>query len=801
MKKQMKFLAIGIIALGLLVAPGYVFATIGENAGTGKDANGVIFTKGWVSGLDFSSVATTYSAGKSWYESYNDGTNTWGNWFEISSYTDPANYATSGDYEVWSTLSDKAGGTALTNIFKIDGVSSSKREMVNSVSGFYWLDSTYNDTNVSAGAYYEQTEYTLDPGSGMIDWRYSKNIDSDGDGAKDDWRYQGWKSYEPGTGLGTEGHDFYNYVDGYRENFDYEYNKLTGYFEDNKDIYLDKDLDGIFTDNYYAQYDESYDAYNGSYNRQYQEWDFDGVKYGSAAHVNDTFTENRSTGQFNKTLTLQQDTDSDKSWGDYAGFGAAGGAFYYFNQEGLNLDAGPQSYAYNEVWDPSKHQHSLKESSSWSATGSLHSRQLFEWDANNDGVVKEPDDYKYDLTNNYDGISGLKTDNLSVFYDYVSTYANKQSYNMQENLLTGQYNKTQDKWIDNDGDKDFTDYENKGAYYYHADGFYNNWYGQTGMNEFTWDPAGGYDGTTFGTYVATSSNSFPDGSSHSSTKYVKDTDNDGLIETGAAGHDLYQTASVDYFASNGLTVKNSWSSEDISNSRDKYQYASIHSENYLAGSYSTNMETANLGGYVSYDESFDAAHKETRKSSEIRTWGVDRKYTETWSYAAGDSGTISGIELDMDANTKWDNTDNYEAYASSWDVKEGSFRHVGYATGDANTGDGKEFAYDWYMETTSPSYDERHWRHANVDPGIRNDADYWDSDWQSNFGPRGIPGAIYSTNAWEQTFRYASGGTAPAFGTYRKSNSTADPYSYASFIYTAEANFWYLNYYEKPPAP
>jgi hypothetical protein len=110
MKNKTKLLATLILCLGLLISPAPLVASVGNLIGgttSGMDASGTSYLNGWVTGGDFSSLSTTYTGGDVWYESYAVDSQSWFAWYEITAFTDPLNFTTGSNYNVYTNLSGR----------------------------------------------------------------------------------------------------------------------------------------------------------------------------------------------------------------------------------------------------------------------------------------------------------------------------------------------------------------------------------------------------------------------------------------------------------------------------------------------------------------------------------------------------------------------------------------------------------------------------------------------------------------------------------------------------------------------
>ena len=191
-----------VFVLALIATPTAVLAAVGV-WGSGTDANDVVYSFGWVDGVDNSLTYASYSAGYNWYEGYYDGTNVWASITGIASYTDPATYTTSGDYYVWTILDDGAGSSIFEAEYLFDNVYWSKDELTNSATGYYELEYEYDDMSGSPGAYYYSESKEADPLSGSYVQESTSKIDKDGDGnytGLGDRECDTWNWYDPGTG-------------------------------------------------------------------------------------------------------------------------------------------------------------------------------------------------------------------------------------------------------------------------------------------------------------------------------------------------------------------------------------------------------------------------------------------------------------------------------------------------------------------------------------------------------------------------------------------------------------------------
>jgi hypothetical protein len=657
----------------------------------------------------------------------------------------------------------------MSNVVYADGVSIEERQMANSVTGFLDYYYEYDDMSGTVGAYYEEIINYIDP-SGTYSYDYNKKIDIDDGNYYDDWTYDSWNWFEAGTGDGREGFSFYNYAEGWREYNDHDWNSLTGYFDIDIDIYLDTDLDGNWTDNYYTQFDEEFDVNDGDYDKDYRQYDYEGLNTGgAAAYIRTSDYENRYSGEFEYWVDQRLDTDGDGSWNDYSSWGDFG-AYRTYEKTKFDITNGPENSTESWLYDSINRQQSYSFSSAYTMGDGSDNNSWFRWDADGDGSYS--DDYYWSTSSwTAGGERGSDVD----LYDYVSTYANSYGFHDWQDLNTGDFWRYEENRVDNDLDGDLGDYQNKGAYYSYSysESYIHDGYSYSESEE--WDPAGDYDAVTgtFGTYRYTYSDAYLGGNTYTESEYAKDTDKDGQIETSWMGDDLNQYSYTDFDADDLRTYSWSESSEDGNNVRGAYSYAWMESQLYTgSGEFYNNAHVENTAGLVETREGYDADDGESWSSYETRTWGVSRTYVESWSYTGGDFGVEAEIHLDTDANTAWDNQWDYEAFAESWDetyswgwTDEGlaGGRYVGSYTYDSNTGNEfeQEFAY-----TSSGDA----WSYYSYDGSTGNEID--------------------------QMLYYASGdlagGAGPAFGSLRYDGPWTAPYTWAEYMYVGAANAWYL---------
>ena len=771
MKNKTKLLAALILCLGLLTFPAPLPAAVGEFIGgttSGVDDHGTSYLNGWVTGGDFSNLFATYTGGDVWYESYAVDSQTWFAWYEITAFTDPLNFTTGSNYNVYTNLSDGAGGTAMSNVVYADGVSIEELQMANSVTGFLDYYYEYDDQSGNVGAYYEEIINYIDP-SGTYSYDYNKKIDIDDGNYWDDWTYDSWNWFEAGTGDGRVGSNFYNYVEGIRVYNDYDFNSLTGDFDIDQDSYLDTDHDGNWTDNYYTRLDESFDVYSGEYEKSWRVYDFDGLGTDAASYYREYDYENLYSGEFEHYVDARIDTDGDGSYDDYWSWSDFG-AYRTYTENSFYIDDYPYTYTTTRLYDSINRVQSRSYSEVNTNGDYSYSDSYYRWDADGDGFYS--DDYYWDVGN---WSRSGETFQWVRLYDYVSTYANYYELCYWQDVNTGDFNREETTAIDNDGDGYFWDYnDQKGAYYSDSYSGFNSEEAYSWAGTEVWDPAGDYDAVTgtFGTYQYAYSYSYAGGDSYSESQYAKDTDNDGDIERWGS-NDLWQYAYQEYDADELYTYSWSEVEEDTANARGAYSRMWTESGLYAgSGEFYNHAHVENLGGLVETSEGYDADDGYNWSNYETRTWGDSRTYVENWSYTAGDFGVYSEINLDTDADTAWNNQWDYEAYAESWDetyswwwAEEGlaGGRYVGSSTCDSNTSDEfeQEFAY-----TSS--------------------GDAW-----SYYSYDGSTG-----NEIEQMLYYASGdlaaGAGPAFGILSYSGPIAAPYTWVDYMYVDAANAWYL---------
>jgi hypothetical protein len=772
MKRLLTLFTVLVFAGALLSFPMPLQAAVGvfiDDATTGVDANGTSYINGWVAGGDFSTVTKTFNPGDVWYESYSVDSQSWYAWYEIDAFTDPLNFTTGDSYNVYTNLSDGAGGTAMSNIAYADGVSITERQMANSVTGFLDYYYEYDDSSGTVGAYYEEIVNYVDP-SGTYSYDYNKKIDIDDGNYYDDWTYDSWNYFEAGTGDGRQGSQFYNYVEGIQEYNDYDWNSLTGYFDIDQDSYLDTDLNGNWYDNYYTNFDEYFDVYSGEYVKQTRVYDYDGMNTGgNAAYTNQYDYENRYSGEFEHSMDARLDTDGDGNWNDYSSFGDFG-AYRTYDENSYWVSSYPYTYTETALYDSINHQMSRSYSEVYTNGDYAYSDSYFRWDADGDGSYS--DDYYWDVYN--ESYSG-EMENGTTLYDYVSANANYYRSYHWEDVNTGDFYTTEQTKIDNDGDGDFNDWASqKGAYYSYSQSSYDSEEAYSYASTELWDPAGDYDAVTgvFGTYQYTRSWSYAGGDSYSESEYAKDTDKDGDIETGGS-NDLWQYAEQEYDADELYTYAYSEVEEDTANARGAYSRAWTESELYAgSGEYYNDARVENLGGMVRTSEGYEADDGYRWSENETATWGASRTYFENWSYDGGDFGVDSRISVDTDANTAYNNQNDYEAYAYSWDET--------YSWG--STGDG--LAGGRYVGSSTDDYNTND--HFRQEFAYTSSGDSW--EYYSYDGATG--------NQIDQMLYYASGdlaaGAAPAYGTVYYEGAWASPYTWVEYMYVGAANAWYL---------
>ena len=755
-------LSLAVLVVMLLVSPTVTQAVVGD-PGSGTDANGVNFIRGWITGGDFTNVQDTYTSGAVWYETFSTVDKQWGYWAEISYYNDPLDFEYGTNNWMTSSVSDGAGGTGTSTEYFVDGIMYEESRLENSVTGFLDYEKLYNDLSGTIGAKYEEICQYQDP-SGSYGYEYSLYVDIDDGNYWDDWKYDSWEWLEAGTGEGGKGFEFYNYVEGIHQYEDRDFNSLTGAFSFNKTDELDTDGDGSF-DDYQSYLFEEFDVDDGDYDYELTMYDYAGLNTGGASsYIEIDNYENRYSGEFSNRTDQRLDTDGDGNWNDY--WWGDFGAYRTVSSSGFDVSDGPKARAEESLYDSINRVQSSSESWSYDNTGYSGGNSYYRWDADGDGSYS--DDYYYETYYRFND-EGWNEQEVDLT-DYVSTYANRYEYDFCENIYTGSFEKYETQYIDNDGDLDFYDYQDKGAFYsYVGSGFDSN--DNYSWSESTiWDPAGEYDGATFGTYQYAYNWSYIGGDYGSETQYAKDTDNDGTIESWA-GDDLWRETWVDYDADDLLTETYTYASEDTSNVRGVWNYASTGSEQYAgSGEFDNSAEVANLAGMVYSRDFYDADEGYRESVYEVATFGVDRQGTRTWSYDGGDSGIGSRIYLDTDGDTAWDNqgTHLYEALAESYDETAGHFRIVGQETNDYVTGDQmtQEFGY-------SASFD------------------YWDY-----YKYNGATGDTIEQELWYTAGDLAAG-AAPDYGQLIYTGTIADPYSSATYNWIGgDVNAWYLYWVE-----
>jgi hypothetical protein len=245
----------------------------------------------------------------------------------------------------------------------------------------------------------------------------------------------------------------------------------------------------------------------------------------------------------------------------------------------------------------------------------------------------------------------------------------------------GSFSQSEQEWLDNDNDGDLDDYQEKGAKYTRTESSFFQFDGFSSSSSEAWDPGGDLDPVTgtFGTKTAFSSQSWIGGDSFSNSEFAKDTDNDGVIEDAHEGDDLYITAFNNFSARQQATGNGARLTEDWANTRGAFQEINTFSSSIApTGAFSDFAEGVNTAGLVRTNRGFNPNDGFAWDNSETRTWGVNRVRFTNESYLGGDSMVLSELDLDTDANTDFQNRDDYEVFVNQFDEVEGNWNYVGY---------------------------------------------------------------------------------------------------------------------------
>jgi hypothetical protein len=673
--------------------------------------------------------------------------------------------------------------------------------------GLYTTQYIYDYSKVvysAATSYYR--EYDVNNFTGDYYEAIDARTDTDGDGSFNDYGAVGtagaYRSYYEASLDTNDGYLYKNsrvwnsISDVYTQDY-YEEYLGTGYNETVTRYQWDADKDGSYSDDYYY-YAENYNNYYGENYQNFYNYDYLTDRTGDgtpdASYYSFYSDANPVSGYLYTETNYQYDTDKDGSWGDYT----SGGAYY--------------SYAY-EYYDPSDGSYE-KEMSVYTPP-SADNTVLFSYTGEYDeaqGMYTYSEKWNYidaDFDKNlYDYGDGgayryytyAETDPNSEYLDY---YYEEVTWDPWSNVYMKTYSDAEpgvngevfyldayaEIGLDTDDNGNYFD-----NYYGYAE-TYNDQYdgnGYTYNENYYWD----YDN---GIYQYNYAESYASGQAYTEYRYAKDTDGDGVIETGA-GDDFWNYEETNFDATDNDFTTYAWISDDYYDARGAFWWSQVNTnKNADSGDNWTFAQTANLGGYALttsgtfsggdigsisgtqlYSQGLIGQRGQTWDATVSATWGDAMSGSGSYSYSGGDSGTWTIALWDTNGDTDYYNTHpfypggspaslSWEVRSNTWSETEGVWQYAGYELDDSDTGN-----YFFYQKAMSPNGDQ--------------------ATWDTRDGATG--------NYNELVFEYASGAATPSFGSSEWWYGTGYPGGtpYAHYLYSGAANAWYLYYADPYPS-